>query len=267
MENVDFSSLVSMEEIEKAKEFGSSGDSNYWKPPNGKSVVRLLPRFESKSPFKTVWTHRSPKNHETHEIGTCLRTWGQKGCPICDKSWKLWNSEIKAEKDLGYAVKKGERHIYNIYVVKDDEHPENVGQVKLLSVGVKLQQMITDAASSEDLGLDIYQPENGFDLEINKNPQGKDGFPDYTSSRFHVKRYTLPIDMGELAKKLFNIDKLIPVHTAEELKKKFSFLFEGDTTFPSVGSNSNNVKSSSIETSTDESFENDDIDEELQKLL
>ena len=60
---MDISSLVSRADIEKEVEKNKKGggemvDSRFWRIPDGKSTIRLLPRLEARVPWKTVYSHR-----------------------------------------------------------------------------------------------------------------------------------------------------------------------------------------------------------------
>jgi hypothetical protein len=234
---MDINSLVGREEIQeelkkKAAGGGEMSDSRFWRIPDKKSLVRLLPRLESKVPWKVVYSHRYNKSGEKI-FATCMATFGKKGCPICKKSWSLWESEDKAIKDLGYQVRKSPRYLINCYIVNDAEKPENNGTVKIISVGKKLFDLIVESYNSEDLGPAIFDATDGFDFEINRKQSGDNpNYPDYSSSRFIFKRYPVVKSFSEISEKLININELIKEETPEELKAKFSFLGFTDVQTP-----------------------------------
>jgi hypothetical protein len=226
----DINSLVSKEEIQeelkkKAAGGGEMSDQRFWRIPDGKSLVRLLPRMEARVPWKTVYSHRYNKSGEK-VFATCMATFGKKGCPICKKSWSMWESEDKVVKDLGYQVRKTPRYLFNCYIVNDAEKPENNKQVKIISVGKKLFELILESYNSEDLGPSIFDATaGGFDFEINRKQSGDNpNYPDYSSSRFVFKKYAVVESWKEIEGKLININDLIKEETPEELKSKFKFL-------------------------------------------
>ena len=226
---MDINSLVNREDIQKEVDKNKKGggemvDSRFWRIPDGKSAIRLLPRLESRVPWRTVYSHRYNKSGEKL-FGTCLATFNKKDCPVCKKSWKMWESEDKSTKDLGYQVRKTPRYIMNCYVVSDAEKPENNGTIKILSVGKKLFELILENYNSEDVGPAVFDATNGFDFEINRKKSGDNpDYPDYSSSRFTHKKYGVVKTWSAIEDKLINIDELTKEESAEDLMKKFSFL-------------------------------------------
>lgn len=235
---MDINQFVDREEIKKDQDRMSTGegDSRFWRIPDKKSTIRLLPRLENKVPYKTVLSHRYNANGEKI-FGTCLKTFGKKDCPVCKRSWAIHeSSEEKAIKDMGYDSRATARFMYNCYIVNDPEKPENNGTIKIFSVGKKLQDLILECVNSDDLGNAVFDPINGFDFEINRKKSGDNPkFPDYSSSRFILKRGPAGNiqSWADVKDKLINIDELIKEETAEELKQKFGFLWGGSLPTPS----------------------------------
>jgi len=226
---MNINDLISREEIAKEQEKQKAGggemsDSRFMRIPDGKTTVRLLPRMENKVPWKTVFSHRYNKNGEKL-FSTCRKTFGKTDCPICKKSWAMWNEENKEHKDTGYIVRATPRYMFNCYIVNDPEKKENNGSIKILSVGKKLFDLILESFNSEDLGPSIFDAINGFDFEINRKKSGDNpDYPDYSSSRFIFKRYEIVKNWKEIEDKLINIDELIKEESVDELKEKFKFL-------------------------------------------
>jgi hypothetical protein len=236
---MDINSLISRDEISKDAERRAAGgemsDSRFLRIADGKTTVRLLPRLESKIPYKTVFSHRYNKNGEKL-FATCRKTLGKTDCPICKKSWAMWNSENKITKDDGYLVRATPRYMFNCYVVNDPSKADNIGTVKILSVGKKLFDLILECFNSEDLGNSIFDPTNGFDFEINRKKSGDNpDYPDYSSSRFILKKGPIMKNLNwkEFEAKLINIDELVKEESVEELKEKFKFLgFDANESAP-----------------------------------
>jgi hypothetical protein len=224
---MELNDFISKEEIKKEMEkkpSGTDADSRYWRVPDGKSTIRLLPRLEARVPWKTVYSHRRNKNGEKL-FSTCLLTFGKKGCPLCAKSWEMHGSEIKEIRDEGYDMRKSPRHLFNAYIVNDTEKPENNGTVKILSVGKKLFDLIMECFNADDLGDAIFDATNGFDLEINRKQSGDNpAYPDYSSSRFILKKYGIVKDWKAITGKLINLDEMITEEPVDEMKKKWAFL-------------------------------------------
>lgn len=223
---MDINSFISREDIQKEQEKrnGEMNDGRFWRIPDGKATIRLLPRLESKVPWKTVYSHRWNKSGEKI-FSTCPTTFGKKDCPICKKSWAMWNSENKDIKDMGYQVRKTPRYLFNCFIVNDPDKKENNGTVKIISVGKKLFELVLESYNSEDLGPVIFDAVNGVDFEINRKKSGDNpDYPDYSSSRFVFKKYGVVKSWKEIQDQLINVDELIKEETVEELKEKFKFL-------------------------------------------
>jgi len=226
----DINELLSKDLIEndlKGKSRNQFSDENFWMIPEGTSVVRLLPRMESRIPYLTSYTHRFSSGDENIVVD-CLQTFKKK-CPVCKRGWELYNSEVKSEVDLSKKVYRVERYIYNVYIVNDAKNPENNGQIKLVSFGVKLNGnskhngVISTAFSSEDFGSSIFDISNGYDLVIMRKGQGMSS--DYTGTHFKTKKYKI-YDFSEIKDKLINIDELFVAKekSVDEIKKIFYFL-------------------------------------------
>jgi hypothetical protein len=266
---MDINQFVSREEIKKDQDRqaagGEMGDSRFWRIPDKKSVIRLLPRLENKVPYKTVLSHRYNANGEKI-FGTCMKTFGKKDCPVCKRSWAIHeSSEEKDIKDMGYQSRATARFMYNCYIVNDPEKPENNGSIKIFSVGKKLQDLILESVNSDDLGNAVFDPINGFDFEINRKKSGDNpNFPDYSSSRFVFKRGPIEGPNGKISKfdeikdKLINIDELIKEETPEELKQKFSFLWNGQ--LPPPSEKKTEKKSTEKKEKTEEEIDIDELE-------
>lgn len=263
-----FEDYLSKDEIKKTMENAPAGESQFWRIPTGKSKVRLLPRKNSKVPWMTTYTHR---NGVDNQIGTCLRTFGERNCPICKKSWALHESELKEDKKLGLEVMKSPRHLFNVYIVNDESNLELNGTVKILSVGKKLYELITE--TFDEIGLDIFNPEDGYDLIINKKTIGGSDYPDYTSSKFSNEKSFVG-KMSDLADRLIEIDPLISKDSVEDLKKKFAFLFTAaelagiDISAQKSNSDNEDEEAEDVNDSEEvDSISDDDLDEDLEDML
>lgn len=285
---MDINDFISKDEIQKELDKkpggGEMADNRFWRIPDGKSKVRLLPRLEARVPWKTVYSHRYNQSGEKL-FSTCMLTFGKKGCPICKKSWSMWESEDKSVKDLGYQIRKTPRYFFNGYIVEDNDKPENVGTIKIISVGKKLFDLILESYNSDDLGKSIFDAINGFDFEINRKKSGDNpNFPDYSSSRFVFKKGPVVKSWDAIKDKLINIDELVKEETPDELMAKWKFLGFDVAETPKITKERNPVAKKEVEeedvtlddlvadTSTGEEVLSedialdDDIEDELSKL-
>jgi len=259
---MDINSFISkeaiQEEMNKKSAGGEMSDSRFWRIPDKKSVIRLLPRLENKVPWKTVFSHRYNKNGEKL-FSTCRKTFGQRDCPICKQSWSMWNEENKEHKDTGYLVRATPRYLFNCFIVNDPEKAENNGTIKLISVGKKLFDLILESYNADDLGPAIFDAVNGFNFEINRKQSGDNpAYPDYSSSRFVFKKEGIVKSWKEIEDKLINIDDIIKEESVDELRQKFAFLWpEGSTV---VKSSSTPKVEKKVEKKPVVEHEDDDID-------
>jgi len=263
---------VGADEINSAMQEPTMGDPRYWSVPIGKSTIRFLPRLESKVPWKKVVSHRSKGNNV---YATCPKTFNDFNCPVCKKAWAMKSSETLADRTISYECRPTTRYLMNVYIVNDCKKPENNGLIKVLSIGKKLYELITEAYNSSDLGVSIFDIENGFDFQINKKQVGDD-FPDYSSSRFVSSKSKITSEK-EILTKLYNIDEMITRESVEELKKKFAFLGDftvlasGNYVAPSKGNPSPTTPPAGNEPPKNEpenkELNDSELDDEIGKIL
>ncbi len=224
---MELNDFISRDEIKKEmdrKVTAGAADSRFWRIPDGKSTIRLLPRLEAKVPWKTVYSHRYNNGGEKI-FSTCLWTFGRSGCPICKKSWEMHESEEKQVRELGYDVRKTPRYFFNCFIVNDPTKPENNGAVKIISVGKKLYDLILESYNSDDLGDSIFNAVSGFDFEINRKQSGDNpAYPDYSSSRFIFKKYGVVTKWEDIKDALINVDNMVEEETPEQMAAKWKFL-------------------------------------------
>lgn len=117
--------------------------------------------------------------------------------------------------------------LYNVYVIDDPNNPENNGQVKVLRVKVKLQELIEDhfmGNRKEDYGNKIFSlGENGCNLKIVSSE--KNGFDawNYDKSYFTGSRGIPGVSdnkekIQEVLESCFDLSTIYPIKTYDELK-------------------------------------------------
>ena len=165
-----------------------------WKPEvdkagNGMAVIRFLPASpkdgEDALPWVKIWSHgfQGPGGWF---IDNCLTTKGNNSkCPVCEHNTALWNTDIKANRDLVSKQKRKLNYYANVYIVSDSKHPENEGQVKIFRFGKKIFEKITETMDPQ------YEDEkaiNPFDLWEGANFKLKirkvEGYQNYDRSEF-----------------------------------------------------------------------------------
>lgn len=186
--------------VEQLNSSSSYEDENnkFWKcevdkSGNGMATIRFLPAPEvdgdSGLPFVKLFSHGF-QNNGKWLIDDCPTTINEP-CPICEKNSELWNSGIKANRDIvsGTRDNQGRKrklsYIANIYVVSDPKHPENEGKVFLYKFGKKIFDKLTEAmhpAFEDEQKINPFNLWEGanFKLKIRK----VDGYQNYDKSEF-----------------------------------------------------------------------------------
>ena len=195
----------------------------FWIIPPGKSRVRLLPWRESpeKIPWKTLLMHSYNTPFNERIVSNCLRTWN-KPCPICNALRPLFNSADPQDSDLYTKLKARFRYLFNVYIVSDPETPENVGKVKIMSIGIKLFKLIQNAYNSA-FGIKIFDPEDGYDLIINKDATGR--FPNYDASMFAPERTKIG-ELSEILEQTYDLNQFVTEEDPDVMIAKFSVVPE-----------------------------------------
>ena len=165
-----------------------------WKPEvdkagNGMAVIRFLPASpkdgEDALPWVKIWSHgfQGPGGWF---IDNCLTTKGNNSkCPVCEHNTALWNTDIKANRDLVSKQKRKLNYYANVYIVSDSKHPENEGQVKIFRFGKKIFEKITETMDPQ---FEDEKAINPFDLWEGANFKLKirkvEGYQNYDKSEF-----------------------------------------------------------------------------------
>ena len=187
------------QEIEKlSKPQGQGPDERLWKPEvdksgNGYAVIRFLPEPEGEDlPWAQVWSHAFQGPGGWY-IENSLTTLNQKD-PVGELNRTLWNSGLDADKDTARKQKRKLSYYSNIFVVKDQLHPENEGKTFLYKYGKKIHDKIASAMQPQ---FEDETPINPFDLWKGANFKIKiqtiGGYWNYDKSEFDV-----PSTLGNL---------------------------------------------------------------------
>lgn len=160
---------------------GGSGVSDYlWKPPVGKSQVRIVPyAFDKDNPFIEMYFH--------YEIGkrtiVSPTSYGRPD-PIVEFAEKLKRSGNKDDFKLGKKIEPKFRCFAPVIVRGEEDKG-----VKFWSFGKQIYQELLSVISDPDYG-DITDLMNGRDLTVEHIAAEKEGaFPSYT---VRVKPNTTP---------------------------------------------------------------------------
>jgi hypothetical protein len=232
----------------------SGGGSDFlWKPPVGKSQIRIVPyAFNKDNPFQELYFH--------FEVGkkTLLSpsSFGRPD-PIIDFSDKLKRTGNKDDWKLGRKIEPKFR-VYAPIIIRGQEEEG----VKFWSFGKQIYQELLGIISDPDYG-DITDLMNGRDITIEHTPAEKDGaFPTFS---VRVKPNTTPATNDkDIAAKIVsnqkNISDIIKEPTFEELQQALENWLnpenvQTNTKGASPAKNSNTAKVEDIQSAFDSLFD------------
>jgi hypothetical protein len=182
------------QELQKISTQGESkGDARFWYPNvdkagNGFAVIRFLPAPTNEDvPFVRIFEHGFKGPTGVWYIENSLTTIGQTD-PVGEMNSKLWNSTTDDEspaRKQARAQKRKLTYVSNIYVIQDQQNPENNGKVFLFKFGKKIFDKLNEAMNPQFQDED---PLNPFDLWGGANFKLKirnvEGYRNYDKSEF-----------------------------------------------------------------------------------
>ena len=172
----------------------------------GSTLVRVLPWKEDDKEFYSETAIHRMEGRNYH----CPRVKGD-DCPLCDLSFKLWNSKEEDNMDIARQIKAHKRFYLNAV-------ERETGEVKILSVGVKLFSKILDCFFDEDYG-DITDVKDGHDFKIVKDKSGQ--WPNYDKSAPRPTKSPAGTEreVAQWMAQLHDIHNFVRVASYEDLKK------------------------------------------------
>ena len=197
-------------------------------------TVRLVPY--TKDPGKTFFHYYSHGwvSEATGQFQSAIspQTWGERD-PIAEARFKIVRTGTEEEKEKAKSLNRKENWLINVYVVKDNENPENEGKVKILRFGRQLHKIIMEAIEGDDadeFGERIFDlTKNGCNLRIKVEEQG--GFPTYVSSRFASPSEIPGVsedNVGTVYDQVYDLENVFPVKSYEELQTMLNEHYYGD---------------------------------------
>ena len=200
--------------------------------PEKTYIVRLLPNMQDgkKTRFH-YYQHVFPSSVSQKKISClCPHTYGEK-CPIDEYRGKVYGSKNETLIDQSKPLKRSEKWLYNVYVIKDPTNPENEGRVKILNAGIQLNKIIQSAIDGDDkeeFGFRIFDlSPNGCNLRI-KVEQNEGGYPTYVASRFTSPSEIDGLeDADEVYSQVKSLDTIFQHKTYDEIKKLMDLHFFG----------------------------------------
>jgi hypothetical protein len=248
--------------------------------PDKSYLVRLLPNLEdgSKTRFH-YYQHIFDSVATGKKVSVlCPNTYGEK-CPIDEYRAKMWATKNQTMIDSVKPLKKAEKWLYNIYVIKDPTNPSNEGQVKIMNAGAQLQKVIQasiDGDDAEEFGFRIFDlSENGCNLRV-KVEKNDGGYPSYTSSKFVSPSKIEGLDdVDSVYSSIKSLDTIFQRKSYDEIKEILNYHFFGkdaEEKAPKEVSNEDfevetNVSSAPQNTSSDDQSNDEEVLSEQEKKM
>jgi hypothetical protein len=168
----------------------SKKDDRFWYPAvdkagNGYAVIRFLPApGEEDVPFVRMFEHGFKGPTGSWYIENSLTTIGKQD-PVGEYNTTLWNSGLDSDKEIARKQKRKLHFISNIYIVTDQQNPENEGKVFLFKYGKKIFDKLNEAMNPQFADEDAMNP---FDFWSGANFKLKirhvEGYRNYDKSEF-----------------------------------------------------------------------------------
>lgn len=200
--------------------------------PEKTYLVRLLPNMED---AKKTRFHYFQHIFDSVVTGKkvsvlCPNTYGEK-CPIDEYRSKMWATKNQDLIDQVKPLKKAEKWLYNVYVIKDPTNPSNEGQVKILNAGAQLQKIIQSAIDGDDaaeFGFRIFDlSPKGCTLRV-KVEKNDGGYPSYVSSKFVSPSEIEGLDdYDSVYSSIKTLDNIFERKSYDEIKEILDFHFLG----------------------------------------
>jgi len=195
-------------------------------------VVRLLPNIQDGKRTRFHYYQHVWKSVVTGKVVSCLcpHTTEDK-CPIDEYRSKAYYSKNDTLIEQSKPLKRNEKWLYNVYVIKDPTNPENQGQVKILNAGTQLQKIIQNAIDGDDadeFGYRIFDlSPNGCNLRI-KVEKNDGGYATYVSSKFTSPSEIEGLDdPDEVYASVKSLDTIFQAKSYDDVKKLMDVHFFG----------------------------------------
>ena len=201
----------------KENDGGSTGAGNYypfWNLDYGQSaIIRFLPDKNEDNPLGFMvekHMHNLEINGETKKI-PCLKMYDE-DCPICKVSSDYYKED---DKENGKKYWRKKQYIAQALIISDpiehrDTEESHEGEVRYISMGYQLYNVIKEAFESGDLDEIPFAFEGGCNFTIKKSKQGE--YATYAvGSRFARKSTDLTEDEIEFVEEeMIDLSTLLP---------------------------------------------------------
>lgn len=196
-----------------AKTKGGGGQNNYYPfykiPEDSQAAIRFLADKNEDNPLAFLVEkvyHELTINGEKKTI-PCLHSYGE-ACPICAVSKEYYDAGDKINGKKFYRKKS---YVAQALVVDDPmtEGDSAAGQVKLISIGYSLFNIIRNAFESNELDEAPYSYQGGTNFLIKRTKKGE--FSNYDLSKFARRSTDLTEDQIEYVdSQIIDLSTLLP---------------------------------------------------------
>ena len=185
------------------------GSSNWWKPQEGDSTIRIVPTADG-DPFKEHWFHYNVGNSSGF---MCPKKNFGDNCPVCnfvDSLWKEANRGDEESRKLARDMNSKQRFFSPVLVRNEEKQG-----IRIWGYGKVAYQSLLQLVLNPEYG-DITDLEEGTDLHIRYGKPPGAAFPvtDIMPAR--------------------KVSKICPEKTSEECKELLSTLPDMDTLFERI---------------------------------
>ena len=172
---VSVSLMQTKAEEQKAKQTRT----DFWKPGEGKNVIRLLPPWAEDGPsaelfYRETYIHWNvPPGAAETSFMLCPKKMDLGKCYVCDQVDYLYASKDPADIELAKEIRSRQRFFSNIIDMSDALNKDGNPKVQVWSYGPMIFDELLGYFCDADYG-DITDPDEGFNITIERDGQGRD---------------------------------------------------------------------------------------------
>lgn len=195
------------------------GNSELWKPKDGRNVIRILPiggvlpsDWVTPYPFVVMGVHPNV-GLSLNDTVYCPRLTHGTACPVCNFSWNLYNSTDANDKALSKRIRSYRKVLANIIDLSNIE-----AGVQKFGFGKKLAEKIMSYKKDPEYqidGVDFLDPEAGRNFVLIKKKV--DNFPNYDDSRPEIKTTALSAIYPNWRAECHDLTKEMKTRTYDEM--------------------------------------------------
>lgn len=201
--------------LTETKERGNGGgDIKYWKPKDGRNVIRILPALDRGNGFYAEGKVRYNVGPKKRKARVPLNQ--DEKCPIKDFVAQLYATKDEADKKLAKKMGVRTNYAFNVIDRSIEEGQEGYGEVLLYNANSSVFEGVLTILLDPDYG-DFLDPEKGRDIIITKT--GKDLETTYS---VNARPKEEPVGIEGWEEKLHDLQKLTEPHSYEKREKLLS---------------------------------------------